>query len=202
MDRLTIENIPRNYENCWVPNNFYSPSVAPTLGSQFSKKRSRKRSRKRSKKRSKKVSKRKRKFSKRKSRRKSMKSRKSKKKFKRRFSSQNLNKKNKQNVNNKLREIKKILKGRCPPKTMRERSKRIEKADMIKGEIIDIFIKEGYKGGRTDRDFNYLMSRHVKFGSSQTKSPLQPGFTDISGILLGPSAFQWENNPLDRALNA
>lgn len=41
------------------------------------------------------------------------------------------------------------------------------------------------------------------FGSRYfAEKTLPPGYTDVSGILLGPSAFQWENSPLDRALNA
>jgi hypothetical protein len=221
----TIVNTSRNYENCWVPNNFYSPSVAPTLGSQwnplsmkFSKKRTKSTisGKRRTKRRSKSSTKRKfskRKFSKRKfkkslrkfSKRKSRKI----KRFsvkKRRFSSDNhvvvLNKKDKQKVNKKLRKIKEIKKGRGPSKSIKERMDRLRKAYKIEREIFDIFTKAGYRGGRGDNDYISLIRSMSNFGSNQTKSPFPPGYTDVSGILLGPSAFQWENSPLDRALNA
>lgn len=42
-----------------------------------------------------------------------------------------------------------------------------------------------------------------KFGSNTLSPRMRKlGYSDISGILLGPSAFQWQNSPLQRALNA
>lgn len=137
MSRFITDNKPIPDINCWVPNNFYSPSEPPTIGSQWNPKSLR--------------------FSKRKTR-----------KAKPKKSKRKSNKKSR-----KSRKNKKSRKSRKSRKSTRKKKKSKRKS---------------FGTGRYFNEYAYV--------------PPTSGYTDVSGILLGPSAFQWENNPLDRALNA